>query len=351
MMRDEIKNTIDIAFTALVNGHPEISEDLLRSKKSQSDLRVLFDLGYHEWRHGRLKEGLSLMDAGRVIRVFGAPPLPNLPTADRLPSLDGATVILRLEGGFGDEMFGVRFARDLTAMGAKVVAACSPAILPLVSRVDGVAFAVGTPAVEAGLVHADAWVPGMSVGRLIGLDPEKVRNAKYLRADPAHVEKWAGVVKGDFKAGLRWRGNPKFEHEQFRTFDPATLFRIADIPGVACYSLQRDTGAEMLPKASKVIDLGPHLETWEDTAGVISNLDLVVTSCTAVAHLAAAMGKPTWVIVPIMPYYVWAWPWGSETSPWYPRVRLFRQEKFGEWSAPLERAVAEVGNLVSQVVS
>jgi ADP-heptose:LPS heptosyltransferase len=77
------------------------------------------------------------------------------------------------------------------------------------------------------------------------------------------------------------------------------------------------------------------IQSWEDTAGIIANLRLVITSCTAVAHLAGAMGVPTWVVVPILPYYTWALP--GEKSPWYGSVTLFRQEKFGCWEAPFAK--------------
>jgi sulfotransferase len=104
------------------------------------------------------------------------------------------------------------------------------------------------------------------------------------------------------------------------------------------YSLQRDSDIRDLPES--VVDLQNQIVTWDDTAAAIANLDLVITSCTSVAHLAAAMGKETWIIVPILPYHVWALP--GERSPWYDSVRLFRQEVFGNWDAPLQKVKAEL---------
>ena len=86
---------------------------------------------------------------------------------------------------------------------------------------------------------------------------------------------------------------------------------------------------ENLPE--EIVDLGPHLKTWDDTCAVLSQMNLVISSCTSVAHLSAALGKPTWVIVPALPYFIWAMP--GRTSPWYESVTLFRQEKFGDWSS------------------
>ena len=85
-------------------------------------------------------------------------------------------------------------------------------------------------------------------------------------------------------------------------------------------------------------DLRDRMKTWEDSASIIQGLDLVITSCTSIAHLSAALGKETWVIVPVLPYYTWAIP--GETSGWYNSVRLFRQEKYGAWDAPLQKIEA-----------
>ena len=97
------------------------------------------------------------------------------------------------------------------------------------------------------------------------------------------------------------------------------------------YSLQKDNDIQELPDG--ISDLKHLLLSWEDTAACIQNLDLVITSCTSIAHLSAAMGKPTWVIVPILPYHVWAY--GDEHSPWYQKTtRVFRQKTFGKWDEP-----------------
>jgi hypothetical protein len=131
---------------------------------------------------------------------------------------------------------------------------------------------------------------------------------------------------------LRWAGNPGFEHQQFRKFPPEIILDLARIPElrdrVEFYSFQRDDNLVSLP--STVADLAPMLKTWSDTAAAIKEMDLVISSCTSCAHLSAGMGIPTWVIVPALPYFVWALP--GDTSPWYDSVKLFRQAEFGRWS-------------------
>ncbi|MDO9103375.1 MAG: hypothetical protein Q7U57_00290 [Methylovulum sp.] len=129
-------------------------------------------------------------------------------------------------------------------------------------------------------------------------------------------------LQGDvLRVGIRWAGNPQFEHEQHRAFNPAPLFALH---GVDLVSLQRDSDVAIPNHIEQ-----PDLSSWEATRQIIESLDMVITSCTSVAHMAAAMGKPAWVIVPVLPYYLWALP--GELSPLYESVRLFRQTKKGTW--------------------
>lgn len=104
------------------------------------------------------------------------------------------------------------------------------------------------------------------------------------------------------------------------------MFDAVDFDDIDVYSLQKDWDGD-LPE--HITPLHKHLSTWEDTAGAIENLDLVISSCTSVAHLAASMGKPTWIVIPILPYYTWALP--GETTPWYDTVTLFRQDDVTTW--------------------
>ena len=178
--------------------------------------------------------------------------------------------------------------------------------------VDGVSAVVESRA--AGGVYHNYHVLGMS-GYLSLLT---VNNAPYIPCKPH---------KPSGKIGLRWAGNPRFEHEQHRVFEPDALFKL---PG-ELVSLQRDIATENIPDHVQ----RPCLDTWLHTKSVIEGLDKVITSCTSVAHLSAAMGKETWIISPVLPYYLWAD--GKDTSIWYRNVRLFRQEKFGNWDAPLAK--------------
>lgn len=312
---------LDMALTACINGHPEISEDILRSQPEQDDARIIFNLGWHEMRHGNLKKGLQMMDAGRFINVFGLPRIPGEIWKDQ--DLTNKTLLFRCENGFGDQIMNFRFAKDFVKKGARVVVSCAPELMPLFARHGFVCIDNGaTP-----YIHYDYWVPSMSAAHILGYDTDNFPGQFYLDAEPKQL-----YSKPDtFKVGIRWAGNPKFEHEQHRKFDPQPLIDLHKLDGITLYSLQRDDNLiDGLPFA----DLRDQMKTFEDTASIIKGLNLVITSCTSIAHLSAALGVKTWVIVPIMPYYAWAEP--KDTSVWYDSVRLFRQQKYGDWSHPLE---------------
>ena len=314
------KHPLDRAIVACVAGRPDESEAILRT--IPEDPRAKFNLGWHDMRHGKLKQGFEGMAYGRYINVFGSPAIPGPIWRDE--PLKDKTLVLRCEGGLGDEIINFRFAYDFKAKGANVVVCCSEALGQIFSRHGFVC--VGEQALP--FIKYDYWVPAMSAAHVLGYEFETLSGKPYINAEPAMLTKKPGTIK----VGVRWSGNPQFEHEQHRKFDPQPIIDLHKIHGVTLYSFQRDGDLiENLPFQ----DLGPDLKTWEDTASHLAAMDLVITSCTSVAHMAAALGKETWVITPIMPYYLWAVP--GEKSAWYDSVRLFRQTTYGDWTDPLEQ--------------
>ena len=311
---------LDLALQASINGHPDISEDILRSQPEQDDARVVFNLGWHEMRHGNLKKGLQMMDAGRFINCFGLPRLEGEIWRDQ--DLTNKTLLFRCENGFGDQIMNFRFAKDFEAKGARVVISCHPQLMALFSRHGFICIDNGaTP-----YIQYDYWVPSMSAAHILGYDTDTFPSQPYMTAEPKTLYSKPNTLK----VGIRWAGNPEFEHEQHRRFDPQPLIDLHDVDGVTLYSLQRD---ENLVDGLPFADLRDQMKTFDDTASIIQGLDLVITSCTSIAHLSAALGKETWVIVPVLPYYAWAAP--GETSVWYESVKLFRQSEYGNWDAPL----------------
>ena len=153
------------------------------------------------------------------------------------------------------------------------------------------------------------------------------------------------------KVGLVWKGNPRFENDADRSLpDLGTLVPLGEVAGACFFSLQNGRGEDEAahpPAGLSIIDLAPAIDDFSDTAAIVANLDLVISVDTAVAHLAGALGKPCWIL---LPDYKTDWRWldAREDSPWYPGVvRLFRQQAMGDWSG----LVAEVSGALLRLVS
>ena len=331
------KYALDYALILSIQGKVTESDEIIKQilKDNPNDNRAAFNRGWHLLREGKLKEGFQHLDRGRSENVFGSPALEGAEWKGE--SLANKRILLRGEGGLGDEIINVRFAKQLHELGAKVTVSCHPSLGLVFARLPFIDSLVMRN-YEA-VSYFDYWTPAMSVAGKVCNSFDELESGAYLTAAPTHIHKFKQIINSSkLKVGIRWAGNNQFEHEQFRKFPTELMLSLQDIPHIQLYSLQRDADLVTLPES--IIDLGSFIDTWEDTAGAIANLDLVITSCTSIAHMAAALGKPTWVIVPVLPYYIWAEE-GNKSS-WYDSVTLFRQEKFGEWSEPFNKIRKEL---------
>ena len=289
--------------------------------------RAAFNRGWYRMYEGKLLEGEELLFRGRLEKVFG-----NEPPRSPMPMWDGkskGTVLLNLEGGLGDQIHGVRYARDIAKIAGEVIVACSGSLATLFRDIEGVV-AVCQNDATYGIVH-DFWAPSMSTIQLLGYEYKDISGKPYI--NKPLVEPHKGL-----RIGLRWQGNPQFEHEQHRLFPAANLFDALDGVDAEFISLQRDEGSQYKPYWVKDVPLGH----WEETRMALASCDLVITSCTSVAHLSGSMGIPTWIVVPVLPYYLWAPP--GNTTVWYDSVKLYRQEVFGDWSAPFNQIKNDLQN-------
>lgn len=315
---------LDVALKLAIEGDADWSERILRDQPAD-DPRVAFNLGWHELRHGNLRHGMDLMSAGRMLSVFGSPPLHTPAPIFRGPD---PTILLRSEGGLGDHIINARFAKDLSAHG-RVVLMTHPSLVSLLGRIDGVSEAIPDTTVD--LPPHDYWVPAMSAPYVLKLEYPDLSGAPYLTAAPRQLD-------GAFKVGFRWSGNPQFEHQQHRRFDADLMLALANTAGVTAYSLQRDDDLREVP----FTDLRDEMTDWEATASILAGLDLVITSDTSIAHCAAALGVETWIVVPVLPYYLWAMP--GQRTPWYDTVTLYRQTTYGDWSAPFAAIASDLAH-------
>lgn len=308
------------------------------NKNPEMWLRHQFNRAWFMLQQGDYQTGSQLLENGRHISVYGGLPLKtDAPLFNpEVHDIKNKTIIISLEGGFGDEIIHVRFANSYKKLGAKrVIVACSPEVKPIFARVPGVDAVILRN--EAHTIAHDFWIPGFSSGWVAGHTFDDLPNDPYINVTPMSEQIWSGIVCSDKKrVGIRWAGNPKFEHQQFRRFPPQFLFELAKYDEIQLYSLQRDNNLEVLP--DNIIDLQKWLLGWDDTIAAIHHMDLVITSCTSIAHLAAAMGKETWVLPPILPYNTWA-PGAPEsnTSPYYPSVKLYRQSEYEKWNKTFQK--------------
>lgn len=310
----------------------QIAQELERI--DPNDRRAKFNRGWFLIHQGRFQEGFQCLEYGRSLNVYGSPRLNTTKPIWDGSDLTGKTVIINLEAGYGDNIIQARFATEVWRRGGQCVLCCDKTVHSIFMRIPGVADCITLDQVP--MTFHDFWIPGFSCSWIFGHTVDTIPNEPYLFAKSESVEIWKSIVNSEkFRVGIRWSGNPKFEHQQFRIFPPEMLVNLCkDNDHIQFYSLQRDTDLRELPP--QIQDLNHILISWEDTAAAIENLDLVITSCTSIAHLSSAMGKPTWVIVPILPYHVWAY--GDRHSPWYSEQTLvYRQKKFGQWTDTFQK--------------
>lgn len=288
---------------------------------------ILFNKGVHLISDGDFKGGLDHLSIGRKLNVFGS----YSSVTDGLPQWNGKPepgkhVLFVSEGGIGDEIINVRFVKKVVAMGMTVSIMSTHKVHAIY---DHLPFVKKITSKEYRKSDYDLWTPMMDLPHTLDLDAEDLWDGPYLQAKPEYVEKYKDIIKGDFKVGLRWAGNPRYDHELHRTVNLDSI--VSSMPegnDWSLYSIQRDVGMDQLN--DKVIDLSANLTTFDDLLGVIYNLDLVITSCTSVAHAACAMGKKTIILIPIMEYYTWAE--GKPTSSFYgDNLRLIRQVTPETW--------------------
>ena len=253
----------------------------------------------------------------------------------------GATLLIVAEQGFGDTLQFCRHAPLAAARGVRVVLAVQPALAGLCATIEGVdAVVAGGEALPA---H-DAQVPLLDLPRLLGTSVETVpAHVPYLRAPDNAAARGREIVGGPpgLRVGIAWQGNPRGAGDRGRSIPLARFLPLAGIEGVRLVSLQKGAGHEQLartPGAGGIVDAGSHCRTFADSAGVIEALDLVITSDTAVAHLAGALGRPVWVA--LKHDADWRWLVERDDSPWYPTMRLFRQRRAGDWAGVFEAIAA-----------
>ncbi|HLB90302.1 MAG TPA: tetratricopeptide repeat protein [Terriglobales bacterium] len=253
----------------------------------------------------------------------------------------GKTILLHAEQGFGDLIQCVRYVPLVKASGATVVLRVSRPMKNLARSFTGVDRILDP---DEPLPEFDFYIYLASLPRAFGTDLASIpADIPYLHAEPERVERWAKRLgaRDALRVGLVWAGNPQHANDRYRSLPLRMLSPLWGLGGVRFISLQKGAAAaevEKLPAELDFVNLGPELEDFCDTAAVISELDLVLCVDTAVAHVAGALGKPVWLMLPRPADFRWLE--GREDSPWYPTMRLFRQSRRDQWEEVVERVKA-----------
>lgn len=262
-------------------------------------------------------------------------------------SVPGGKILLIGDQGYGDT---IQFARYIPMVAERfddVFLGCSAEMIPLLARIPGVSRSF----------HKWNEIPGhaaycrlSSLAFIFRTTLEAIPNSvPYLTPDPARVSRWADWMnttypRGTLRVGLAWTGRPTHPNDRRRSIRLARLAPIATTGGVSFISLQKpipQADVDAMQLFSGLSDISGELREFDDTAALIASLDLIVTVDTSIGHLAGALGKPTWIMLPKASD--WRWLLGRSDSPWYPTVRLFRQATPGAW----EGLISEVATALN----
>lgn len=283
-----------------------------------------FDAGWDEYE-ARMKLGKNI----------------NLATLDAAPLWQGqplsdSILLVHAEQGLGDTLQFIRYLKAVKEKCRRVIFECQPAVKSLIESMPDMknVYAAGSP-----LPRFDYQVPLLSLPRIFGTRPDTIpTDIPYIFADPQRAETWKQKTAGcaGLKVGIVWAGGAVHAGNRFRSCSLAVFAPLAGAAGVTFISLQKgepEQEAKTPPAGMNLLNFSDQILDFRDTAALMDNLDLVITVDTSVAHLAGAMGKPVWVLIPFCPD--WRWMLDRTDSPWYPSMRLFRQTAIGEWTAAI----------------
>jgi tetratricopeptide (TPR) repeat protein len=306
---------------------------------------------------GEFSEGWKLHESRLQLTHMGSfKTMFDRPRWSGAESLDGKAVLVHAEQGLGDTLQFCRYVQLLNSRGAKVLLKVQSVLVPLMRSLamNGEIIDVGEP-----LPEFDYHCPLMSLPLAFGTSLDSIpAGVPYLRADAGRMRHWRErlAALAGLKIGLNWQGNPDTEKQPWihgRSFPLAKAAPLTALRGVTLISMQKGPGAEQraqAPFADLLVQLQDPLnlgtESMQDTAALVATLDLVITSDTALAHLAGALGVPVWTVLGAVPD--WRWLTERVDSPWYPTMRLFRQREPNDWDDIFQRVAAELKSLIRE---
>jgi len=344
-----IRHAFPEAWVALGDAHTSLRDDA-RALAAYRQARAIdpafavarYQLSLCLLGRGEYAEGWQQYEARFDPAIPGAVAAPPLPMPMwQGEDLRGGRLLVLTEQGYGDHIQFSRFVPTLASRGVEIVLGASPEMRALCTTLAGV-HRVLTQVEEAWECGADRWTFIGSLPYRLGIGVDEVgMQAPYLTGDPRRVAQWrtrlAGYGAGP-KIGLVWAGRATHGNDWRRSIPLSRLAPLAVVPDAVFVSLQlgeRGREAQGGVAEMRFIDAAPDLQDFADTAALLAALDLLISVDSAPAHLAGALGRPVWTLLPYMPD--WRWRGDDEVSRWYPSMRLFRQQRAGDWEEVLQR--------------
>lgn len=337
---DSVMLSMEESFSNFLLGRRDEAESILLRLKSdprcteEESTKIAFNLGTYAMYRGDFNGGLSaFLNGGQKLGFWQKDTPKGIEHWDGSVEL-GAVILIIAEAGIGDEIINIRFAKRIQDMGMQVVWISSRPDMQIISQHMGVPSIADYKAVSTDMPVR--WVFAMELPILLNLKPEELWTGPYISNwEPAkHAP---ADDTGKVRVGLRWRGAAAYDHDLHRSYLLADLLHEVDLSRFSLVSLQKDDGVdELLNAPADIEDMSERMPTLLDLISVIDSLDMVITSCTSVAHIAAAMGKRTFVFVPLSAYYTWTHP--TDKSPWYgDNVTILRQVSPRSWKEPMAK--------------
>ena len=256
-------------------------------------------------------------------------------------SLEGKTLLIVCEQGSGDNFMVARWFPEIKRRGARVVLECAPYLMAILARVPGVDQVIQLENAREPDLHYDLWVGSMSLPWIFNATRENIyAPPRYLEPGASTTSYWRDLVREvrGLKVGLAWAGNPGHASDISRSMKFADIDRLFDIPGITFFNLQ--VPARDLQERANLVNHTDELVTFDDTAGLIDQMDLVISVDTSIAHLAAALGRPTWVVTSFRP----EWRWGRDDLKvmWYPTARVYRCDAPLNWRSAIDKVARDL---------
>jgi Tfp pilus assembly protein PilF len=333
----DARNNLGNALVAL--GRPE--EAIAHYRRAKS-VESKWNLGLAQLLLGEFEEGwrghewrLRRREAER--RAFRQPRWDGSP-------LEGKRILLHAEQGLGDTIQFARYAPLVGRRGGVVILECQPPLSRLLDGTEGVEELVAR---GNALPEFDCHAPLLSVPGIFQTSPATIpAQVPYIRTNAADVERWREIIlsrmdgRRGLKVGLTWAGNPLHMHDGIRSMPAKELSALAGLDTVVFFNLQKDAVERPDLEMVELHDSGLH-----DVSAILLNLDLLISVDTSIAHLAGALNRPVWTLLPFAPD--WRWMRERADSPWYPSMRLYRQERRKSWTEPLERVRKDLKKLAA----